>query len=170
MRDERFEQLYRSNYEAILGYARRRTAPDEAADVLAETFLVAWRRLEHVPDGEAARLWLYATARRVLANQERARRRRGRLDARLRETAQDGSVASGNRGVLAAAFEGLSARDRELLSLAGWEGLDATQIGTVLGCSANAARIRLHRARRRFAAELERAGWSVNPHLLEEIA
>jgi RNA polymerase sigma factor (sigma-70 family) len=170
MRRERFEHLYRSNYEAILGYVRRRTGPDEAADVLAETFLVAWRRLETVPDGEAARLWLYGTARRVLANHERARRRRRRLDARLRAVAHGGWAPSESRGALAAAFERMSARDRELLSLAGWEGLDAKQIGTVLGCSANAARIRLHRARRRFAAELERAGLTVNPHVLEEIA
>ena len=57
-----------------------------------------------------------------------------------------------------------------MLSLVGWEGLDAKQIGAVLGCSANAARIRLHRARRRLAGELERAGWSMNSHPLEEIA
>ena len=170
MRRDRFEHLYRSNYEAILGYARRRSGPDEAADVLAETFLVAWRRLDRVPEGDAARLWLYATARRVLANNERARRRRGRLDARLRESSPNATAATGERGVLAAAFANLSAQDRELLSLAGWEGLDAKQIGTVLGCSANAARIRLHRARRRLASELESVGWSLNRHLLEEIA
>jgi RNA polymerase sigma factor (sigma-70 family) len=170
MRRERFEQIYRANYEAILGYARRRTAPDEAADILAETFLVAWRRLDAVPDGEAARLWLYGTARRVLANHERARRRRGRLDARLREAREVTAAPSGDRATLAAAFGRLSEQEREVLSLAGWEGLDAKQIGAVLGCSANAARIRLHRARRRLAGELERAGWSVNPHPLEEIA
>jgi RNA polymerase sigma factor (sigma-70 family) len=170
MRRERFEQIYRANYEAILGYARRRTAPDEAADILAETFLVAWRRLDSVPDGEAARLWLYGTARRVLANHERARRRRGRLDARLREAREVTAEPSGDRATLAAAFGRLSEQEREVLSLAGWEGLDAKQIGAVLGCSANAARIRLHRARRRLAGELERAGWSVNPHPLEEIA
>jgi RNA polymerase sigma factor (sigma-70 family) len=167
---ERFERLYRENYEPILGYAQRRTGADDAADVLAETFLVAWRRLDTVPDGEEARLWLYGTARLILANHERARRRRGRLDQRLREVAEPVAAAGGGRGVLAAAFVRLSAHDRELLSLAAWEGLDAKQIGNVLGCSANAARIRLHRARRRLAGELERAGWSVNPHVLEEIA
>jgi len=169
-RRERFERIYRSNYEAILGYARRRTEPDEAADVLAETFLVAWRRLEAVPEGDETRPWLYGTARRVVANHERARRRRGRLDARLREAPGAAAAPAGDRAALAAAFLRLTEQEREVLSLVGWEGLDAKQIGAVLGCSANAARIRLHRARRRLAGELERAGWSMNSHPLEEIA
>jgi DNA-directed RNA polymerase specialized sigma24 family protein len=85
---------------------------DEAADVPAETFLVAWH--------------------------ERARRRRGRLDARLREVAPGGTAPSGDRGVLAAAFEGLSAQDRELLSLAGWEGLGCTAPAAVSRRSSSA--------------------------------
>ena len=61
----------------MLGYALRRTDnTDDAADVLAETFLVAWRRPDEIPPGPQARLWLYGTARRVLANQRRAERRR----------------------------------------------------------------------------------------------
>jgi RNA polymerase sigma factor (sigma-70 family) len=169
-REERFEHVYRANYEAILGYARRRAGSEEAADVVAETFLVAWRRLDSVPDGEVARLWLYGTARRVLANHERARRRRGRLDARLREAVGPAVGATKDQGLLAAAFNRVPAQDREVLALAAWEGLDAKQLATVLGCSANAARIRLHRARRRLGAELERAGWTMNSHPLEEIA
>jgi DNA-directed RNA polymerase specialized sigma24 family protein len=68
-RRRRFEQMYEANYGPVLGYVVRRTGrPDDAADVIAETFLTAWRRLADVPAGEAARPWLFGVARRVLAN------------------------------------------------------------------------------------------------------
>ena len=70
-RSTRFRELYEANYERILGYALRRVGHPDALDVVAETFTVAWRRLGRVPDGDEARLWLYGTARRVLANHER---------------------------------------------------------------------------------------------------
>jgi len=154
----RFSALYEANYHLILGYALRRARHADAADVVAETFTVAWRRLARVPHGDEARLWLYGTARRVLANQERAGRRRTRLVGRLTDEAAVGScfTADGADESVAAAFARLRPGDRELLALVGWEGLDATQIARVLGCSPNAARIRLHRARKRFAAELAR--------------
>jgi RNA polymerase sigma-70 factor (ECF subfamily) len=141
----RFEEVYEANYHRILGYAMRRTHDVEAADVVAETFTIAWRRLGDVPEGEAARLWLYGTARRVLANRRRAERRRVRLQARMRDRATLTSVETepANRDGLA------------------WEELDSRQIATVLGCSTNAVRIRLHRARRRLAVELEREGIAV---------
>jgi DNA-directed RNA polymerase specialized sigma24 family protein len=47
--------------------------------VIAETFLTAWRRLDDVPAGDEARLWLYGVARRMLANQRRGARRRSSL-------------------------------------------------------------------------------------------
>src|SRR5262249_40299064 len=68
-RRRRFEQIYAANHAAITGYVLRRTDnPDDAADVIAETFLTCWRRLGDVPDGDSTRLWLYGVARRVLAN------------------------------------------------------------------------------------------------------
>src|SRR5256714_11167773 len=81
---ERFRSLYEANYHLILGYALRRADAADAADVVAETFTTAWRRLRDVPEGEEARLWLYGVARRVLANQRRAERRRLRLAGPLR--------------------------------------------------------------------------------------
>ncbi|HEY3068684.1 MAG TPA: sigma-70 family RNA polymerase sigma factor [Gaiellaceae bacterium] len=163
-RRNRFQTLYEENYERVLGYALRRVGRDDAADVVAETFLVAWRRLDEVPAGEEARLWLYGTARRVLANQQRANRRRERLAGHLRshlvhETAQ--GPADTDLHAAAAAFARLRPDDRELLALVAWEELDAGEIARVCGCSRNAARIRLHRARRRFARELARLGGSV---------
>jgi RNA polymerase sigma-70 factor (ECF subfamily) len=158
-RRDRFEQLYEENYHRVLGYARRRAEPDEAADVVAETFLVTWRRLDEVPDGDAARLWLYGTARRVLANQRRSRRRRERLAERVRSQVvheTEPGPADTDLEAAAAALARLRPDDRELLGLMAWEGLDAGEIAQVFGCSRNAARIRLHRARRRFARELDR--------------
>jgi RNA polymerase sigma-70 factor (ECF subfamily) len=55
---------------------------------------------------------------------------------------------------LAQAFSALTEQDRELLLLIAWEGLDMAQAAQVLGCSRNALGVRLHRARKRFAAAL----------------
>jgi RNA polymerase sigma-70 factor, ECF subfamily len=159
-RRRRFEQMYSANHGPVLGYVVRRTdSPDDAADVIAETFLTAWRRLDDVPAGEAARPWLFGVARRVLANHGRAERRRIALGERLRSelaAVRYGREPSPGLRDVAAAFRDLPDTDREILALAGWEGLDAGQIAVVLGCSRNAARIRLHRARRRFAGRLHR--------------
>jgi RNA polymerase sigma-70 factor (ECF subfamily) len=157
-RRDRFCALYEENYHRILGYALRRTDSSEAADVVAETFTTAWRRLDAVPEGEEARLWLYGTARRVLANHHRARRRRERLAGRLQEQAPAPLESERDEvGALSAAFARLREDERELLTLAGWEELGAGEIAEVLGCSRNAARTRLHRARRRLAQELGRS-------------
>jgi DNA-directed RNA polymerase specialized sigma24 family protein len=166
MRDrrDRFQAMYEANYHRVLGYALRRAAPEDAADVVAETFLVAWRRLDVVPDGEAARLWLYGTARNVLANQERAARRRDRLAGCIRSNLVielEPAHGDPSLGPAATAFKALRSDDRELLALVAWEGLGAVEIARVLGCSRNAARIRVHRARRRFARELARAAGAV---------
>jgi RNA polymerase sigma-70 factor (ECF subfamily) len=166
-RRRRFEELYSANQAPVLGYLLRRTEnTDDAADALAETFLAAWRRLDDVPAGPGARLWLYCTARRVLANHRRGERRRLALADRLRAdlTASfQPAEYSGQLAEIAAVFRRLPAADRELLALAGWEGLDPSQIAAVLGCSRNAARIRLHRARRRFAAALAQAEVAAGP-------
>jgi RNA polymerase sigma factor (sigma-70 family) len=123
----------------------------------AETFLTAWRRLDDVPAADGARLWLYGVARRVCANQRRGDRRRYELADRLRtelSIARGSLEYTGELADVAAAFRRLADRDRGVLALEGWEGLDPAAIAAVLGCSRNAARIRLHRARRRLTAEL----------------
>lgn len=162
-RQRRFEELYEACQGPILAYLLRRTDnPSDAADVMAETFLTAWRRLDAVPDGDASRLWLYGVARRLLANHHRGERRRSALGERLSAelsaavSSQDPHGPGMAADAIGAAFRALDESDRELLALVGWEGLDRAQIAVVLGCSRNAVRIRLHRARRRFAAELQR--------------
>ncbi|MFB9832628.1 RNA polymerase sigma factor [Actinoallomurus acaciae] len=160
--DERrrtFEQVYAACHDPVVAYVLRRAdSAHDAADVVAETFLTAWRRLEDMPRGDAARPWLYGIARRVLANHYRGVRRRSALSERLgAELAASYRPAEYDEDLteVAAAFRALSDDDRELLSLVGWENLDPGQIATALGCSRNAARIRLHRARKRFARELQ---------------
>ena len=167
----RFEQLFERHRRSVLGYALRRVdEPADAADVLAETFLIAWRRLGGVPEGDDARPWLFAVARRVLANQRRGERRRDGLAERLGQelTAQfpagvlagggDPAVfgeddASGRR--VREALAQLTEEDHEILQLAAWEGLTPAEIAVVLGVRSVTARSRLHRARRRLRAQLD---------------
>jgi RNA polymerase sigma-70 factor (ECF subfamily) len=159
-RRRRFEEVYAANRAPILGYVLRRSAnPEDAADVVAETFLTAWRRLDDVPAGEQARLWLYGVARRVLANHRRGEHRWSELAVRLRAelaVSWHEREPTGELAELQAAFRSLPDPDRELLALVFWEELDNGQVAAVLGCSRNAVRIRLHRARRRLAGALSR--------------
>jgi RNA polymerase sigma factor (sigma-70 family) len=156
-REERFELLFRENYPLLRAYALRRAAPDAAQDVVADTFLVAWRRLEDVPAD--ALPWLYGTARRVLANQRRSAGRSEALAERLahatapagwREPGEDVADAE----LLRLAVDRLSDRSREALVLVGWEGLDGARAARAAGCSRATFAVRLHRARAQLAAEL----------------
>jgi RNA polymerase sigma factor (sigma-70 family) len=161
-RERRFEALYDAHYASVLGYSRRRTRnAQEADDVLAETFLVAWRRLDEIPPQPL--VWLLAVARRVLANQRRSERRRLALTDRLaRDRSQHVSRSeAGRHGVAAAvraALAELRERDREILMLVDWDGLDRREIARMLRCSRASVDLRLHRARRRMAALLAAAG------------
>lgn len=156
----RFGRLYREQARAVLAYALRRVdASEDAADVVAETFLVAWRRLDEVPAGGRERLWLYAVARRVTANARRAEGRRTRLAERLGETLRTELVThpdpDGKATEVMRAMAALGEEERELLLLVTWEELSPSEAAKVLGISAIAARSRLHRARRRLRALLE---------------
>ena len=157
-RQARFEALYAANHSPIFGYALRRTAsPDDAADILAETFLTAWRRLDELPPGDDAKMWLYGVARRALANYYRGERRRSALADRLHAELASSYVppsSDGESAKITEALRRLPQRQLEVLALNAWEGLDYGEIAIVLGCSRNAVRIRLHRARIRLAAEL----------------
>ena len=153
--DAELEMLWHEWHRHVLAYALRRADPATAEDVVAETFVIAWRRLEGIPDPPLP--WLLGVARRVMANQRRGERRRLALVDRLRRVAPAEPHAGALQdGATAAALARLSDRDREVLLLHAWEGLDHTDAGTVVGCSAATFAVRLHRARRRFARELSR--------------
>lgn len=151
----RFGQLYREQGRAILAYALRRVEdPEDAADVVAETFLVVWRRLGEVPIGAGARPWLYAVARGVIANLHRTERRKTRLGQRLAQSLRTELAThrapSGETTEVLRAMSALDEDDRELLLLVAWEGLTPGEAAKALGISSLAARSRLHRARRRL--------------------
>lgn len=172
-----FSRLYREQGRALLAYALRRVADrEDAADVVAETFLIAWRRLGEVPPGAEARLWLYAVARRVIANLQRTERRRTRLGQRLAESLrtelETHPASAGEAAEVLRAMAGLSDGDRELLLLVSWEELSPGEASKVLGISSLAARSRLHRARRRLRALLDdrESTKSLNPELDREDA
>ena len=160
-RRDRFLALYEQHYPAVLRYVARRAAPDAASDVAAETFLIAWRRLDDVP-AEEPLPWLYATARRCLANELRGQARSDRLRNRIRDeacagrgSARDGLAESvADRLDVLAALATLSAKAQEALRLTVWEHLDDEAAARVAGCSTTAFKVRLHRARRRLAGAL----------------
>jgi RNA polymerase sigma-70 factor, ECF subfamily len=156
-RRRRFNGLFASYGSDIVAYCSwRADSESDAQDAVADVFLTAWRRLDAVPEGDAAKVWLYATARRVLANQRRSSRRRAALHERLAlEPAPVEASSSREEALVHAALNRLGLRDREVLLLAEWEGLSPAEIGTVLNCLAVTARGRLHRARRRFRAVYE---------------
>jgi RNA polymerase sigma-70 factor (ECF subfamily) len=154
-REETFRRLYAAHFDAVLGFAIRRTdRPEDAADVASDTFLVAWRRIAHVPEGPDQRSWLYGVARRVLANQRRGDRRRTALGDRLRRelvaAMPDTSDDVVQRADVTAAMRRLSARDQEVLELHLWEGLEPREIAEVLGLTTVVVRPRLSRARARL--------------------
>jgi RNA polymerase sigma-70 factor, ECF subfamily len=156
---ERFERLYGENFRAVLRFAAARIDPERAKDVVAETFLVAWRRLDDVP--AEPRPWLLGVARRVIAGQRRSESRREALALRLQSAHRrdPGSVdvagALAGRDEVLAAFAALGERDQEVLRLVAWDGLSVGEAADVLGISRLAFAVRLHRARRRMARALE---------------
>lgn len=157
---ETFERLYREHAGTIKAYALRRVGSEQAADeIVSDVFLVVWRRLEVVPDD--ALPWLLGVARNALANRRRAQRRGVALRTRIAGAEQRACAVPPDPGDLVdraspvlAALAALSDRDRELLLLVAWEGLGPAQLAPVLGISHTAAKVRLHRARRRLAAAL----------------
>lgn len=144
---QRFEQIYVEHREAVRAYVRRRAPEAIVDDVVAETFVVCLRRIDRVPSEPLP--WLYGVARKTLANE---RRKRARVTPGEPLTVAE--PAPVGDGALAAAFNALGERDREILRLVPWEGLSLADAATVLGCSVVACRVRYHRAKSRLAAHL----------------
>ena len=154
--EDSFRDLFGRHYGAVYGYAARRIGWDDAADATAEVFTVAWRKIRAVPDEPEALPWLFGVARRVVANHQRSRNRRDRLDAR--------AMAEPERRIepdptdLEQALASLRESDREVLMLVAWEGLRSAALAGALGCSKSAAVVRLHRARARLTAVWDERG------------
>jgi RNA polymerase sigma factor (sigma-70 family) len=158
VREERFRRLYDSGRGRVIAYVLRRTTNrEDAADVVAETFAIAWRRLDDIPSGEREVAWLFAVARKVIANRLRGVSSQSAIVQRLARQLADSTAEAGEPGSVRlsalAALSRLSEDDREILMLVAWDGLNSQELGWALSCSPTAARIRLHRARARLGDE-----------------
>lgn len=160
------EALFAEHAANVLAYARRRASSAVADDVLSDVFLAAWRRLEDVP--QDASPWLLACARSALRNHARGERRRVSLVSRLVAESAPGLSTERPDGSVAHALERLGERDRETLLLLAWEGLTAERAAVVVGCTAQTFRVRVHRARRRFARALRDADAAVDQRMTME--
>lgn len=167
VQEQRFEAMFVELYPVVLGYAARRAQWHVAEDVAAQVFLVAWNRVDDVPeDDDHRRAWILVVARHVLANSQRSRLRSSRLDVRLRAglaagvpvVELDPADVVAERLVAGAAMRRLGPRDQEILQLAAWDGLSIEELATVLECAPGAAAMRLHRARTRLERLLQVGG------------
>ena len=157
-RETSFRSLFHAHYRSVLVYAVRRTTQRaDAEDAAADTFVVAWRRIDEIPmDEHEQRLWLYAVARRTLANHRRGNERNERLPQRLISLTSDSPSADTDiedavdieLGLWA--LDQLSDDDQELVRLALWEELSHAEIAQVIGTSVPNVAVRLHRARERL--------------------
>ncbi|MEU7855358.1 RNA polymerase sigma factor [Nonomuraea sp. NPDC049141] len=155
----RFTSMYDGCRQRVWAYVVSRAGRQVADEVVSETFAIAWRRLDDVP--EPALPWLLGVARNVLRDNIRAETRREALNAELRAWTE-GDVAdqvTERLGVLRALAE-LPEDDREVLLLIAWQGLSPKDAARVIGCSSAAFRVRLHRARKRLKQAMEPAGQS----------
>jgi RNA polymerase sigma-70 factor (ECF subfamily) len=152
----RFNDLYRRHFAAVYSYVLRRCSMmDEAPDLVAQIFAVAWQAIGKVPDSPADILWLYGVGRRVMSQHRRGESRRLRL---VRRAAQAGMVDDGGADTASGLDDPLEflrdwrlrPREAELIRLLFWEDLTHAEAAAVLGCSTNAVAIRLHRTLRRL--------------------
>jgi RNA polymerase sigma-70 factor, ECF subfamily len=151
-----FERLFAATYDDLLRYAWRRVGRVAAPGVVAEVFLTAWRRRDDY-DRDAARLWLFGVARRIVANADRSTFRARQLSIRAAELAVDepdlpDALVTQLR--VHDVLDRLSGTEAEALRLVAWDGFDRAEAALIAGCSPATFRVRLFRARRRAARML----------------
>jgi len=155
---QRFRELYDRTYNRICAFVLRRLSEDAAADVVADTYLAVWRRIRDVPsDPRMADAWVFKTAYRVLANTRRGNRRRTALVDRIRQRPVDLSVPAtlDSDTRIVRALELIRPEQRDLLLFKYWDDLDTDQIARIMGCSKNAAAVRLTRAQQALRTAFE---------------
>lgn len=163
-REQKFEELYRGTAKDLLAFIARRTSDaEEATDLLAETYTVAWRRLDEIPPASQAALWLLGVARNLIMKSRHQLRSRqslvhdltqelARLAGYRPETNDDGLTDK-----MQTCLQRLPTKQREVLLLTAWEGLKPREIAKITGSNANIVRVRLHHARQQLARELRPA-------------
>jgi RNA polymerase sigma-70 factor (ECF subfamily) len=153
-----FRRLYESHYDEVLAYCLRRTDRSDAHDATSEVFLIAWRKIDELPEADKLRSWLFGVAYRVLGHQWRSRSRYGRLQRKVAVTSHSAEPGpetvvvrrAEDRRVLEAVRR-LRPADQEILRLAGWEEMPHSDIAQILGISTAAVDQRFHRAKQRLA-------------------
>ena len=168
-----FISLYHDNYRMLLAYARRRVDEQTADEVVADTFLVAWRRCDEVPEGYE-RAWLFGVARNTILTAVRSASRLNRLRGRIRSAtppawADSPPEVTDRAGALLPALQSLREADREILMLVAWEEMSHAEIGKAMGISPNAVAIRVHRARKRLKDRMSVLCSSEAARMLERI-
>jgi RNA polymerase sigma factor (sigma-70 family) len=154
---ERFEAVFREHHAAVRAFARRRVPAEAVDDVVSETFLVAWRRIDRL--GEDPLPWLLGIARNAVGTERRGNNRRLRLwtkaQAGYRANVDPIDATPAEDSRVLSTLARMSERDREALTLIAWDDLTPAQAAAVLGMPANRFRVRLHRASRRLRSALE---------------
>ncbi|WP_433131142.1 RNA polymerase sigma factor [Micromonospora sp. CA-240977] len=166
---DRFATLFGRHHRQVYAYAVSRAGRDVADDIVSDTFLVAWRRLDALPADPLP--WLLGVARNVVLEQHRDAARQLSLLSQV-SAAVEGDVAEvvADRAATLAALDALGAADQELLTLVGWHGLSAREAARVVGCTTATLLVRLHRARRRFEHALaEQSAAAAPSRPVEEI-
>ncbi|MFJ2200438.1 RNA polymerase sigma factor [Streptomyces violaceusniger] len=165
---QRFRDLYEECHPRVLAYAASLVGRQVGEDITSETFTVAWRRMRDIPTPPLP--WLLGVARNLTRELRRRDGRQYNLAAQeaqrvITSGAQVEDVAAGvtERAVALQALAGLSAADRELLTLVAWHGLGPREAARVLGCSSATFAVRLHRARRRLERAVDAVGPSPDP-------
>ncbi|MEH3053826.1 MAG: RNA polymerase sigma factor [Patulibacter minatonensis] len=161
MTAQTFETVFDEHGDGVFAYLLRRTSRENAEDLLSETFLTFWRKYGGHRMPEEPLPFLFAIARRLLANQRRSDARRTALTERIaREPAPapEGVPGQDTSTGLLEALAQLTEEDREVLLLDAWEQLSGAEAARVLGCREGTYRQRLRRARVRLSAVLEEAG------------
>ena len=159
--EARFRRLYDEHHQLVLAYFLRRMDRDTAYECTEDVYLVAWQKINDVPDGERALPWLYGVSWRVLSNHRRKSQSRLGVIQRLRSEHPDSPpepetvvLRRDEEREMLAALAQLRPNDREVLRLAIWEELPRAEIAEILGCSSNAVNVRLHRATQRLRKSL----------------
>ncbi|MFI6323911.1 RNA polymerase sigma factor [Nonomuraea sp. NPDC050556] len=162
--EQRFTRMYDESRQRVWAYAVSRAGRQLADEVVSETFAIAWRRLDDIPD--PALPWLLVVARNVLRDNIRASARRESLGAELRSwISEDVADSVTERLSVLKALTALSDEDREILILVAWQGLSPREAAHVVGCSQAAFRVRLHRARKRLTQAMGSVSF---PRMLSE--
>jgi RNA polymerase sigma factor (sigma-70 family) len=159
-RERRFTDIYEATRVRVFAYALRRTSSSEdAADAVAETYAIAWRRIDDLPSGDKTLPWLIVASRYVIANQRRGARRQAHLVTRIAHELERAvrlpELDSGASVIARDALNSIADGDRELLMLSAWDGLSISDLARTFDCSTTAIRLRLYRARKALRARLD---------------